>query len=612
MNSALQCLSHTKFLTGYFIDTEHDFEQDLNLDNVLGSGGKLAKAFSKVIRHLWFGTSSSFSPWEFKDAVSNFAQQFRGYEQHDSQELMSFVLDGLHEDLNRVKVKPYSEELKFEGTPTEGEVANAFWTQHLSRNQSIIVDNMYGQYRSQVTCPKCKKTSLKFDPFLMLSVDIPPPIKRFEVCFVPSDLTQKPVEYSFPLDGDANIAVLREKLLDSLSGQTSALLFTEVDYYKVEEVLKDSSPVPESMYKRKCMALEVPQRTETGVTMIVNMMKNDTSYGYTRMMGFAHPRVMSLSPDLTLKEVHFAIFQFVRCLLRLTEYSQADDDEETEKMEVDEAEAAPTEERGAEELYTKLYEATYESQWSYSRKEAIYKVRLMNYNNQWNSKKGAYENCPYCNTTHYTNCSLPFTSVLLRDFLLEHDPARTLQLEVCFPSDLLVPDFYPEVTVQPSTSPGGEPKSSSWSGISLYECLDFTCKEKSLTAENMWFCGECKEHVLGSKKMTIFRLPRVLTIHLKRFKQGEYLAQKNEKLVEFPITGLDMSRYVQSDLLQETRFDLFAVNEHSGSLGFGHYTAHAKDKDGWCVYNDSHVTEGGEESYLVSSSAYVLFYEAKR
>jgi len=41
--------------------------------------------------------------------LGKFAPQFAGYQQQDSQEFMSFLLDGLHEDLNRVQQKPYTE-----------------------------------------------------------------------------------------------------------------------------------------------------------------------------------------------------------------------------------------------------------------------------------------------------------------------------------------------------------------------------------------------------------------------------------------------------------------------------------------------------------------------
>ena len=43
-------------------------------------------------------------------AVSQLNAEFAGYRQQDSQELMITALDGLHEDLNRIRKKPYVEE----------------------------------------------------------------------------------------------------------------------------------------------------------------------------------------------------------------------------------------------------------------------------------------------------------------------------------------------------------------------------------------------------------------------------------------------------------------------------------------------------------------------
>ena len=55
------------------------------------------------------------------------------------QELLAFLLDGLHEDLNRVKQKPYIETKDSDGRPDE-EVADEYWRYHKARNDSIIVD----------------------------------------------------------------------------------------------------------------------------------------------------------------------------------------------------------------------------------------------------------------------------------------------------------------------------------------------------------------------------------------------------------------------------------------------------------------------------------------
>lgn len=49
------------------------------------------------------------------------------------------MLDGLHEDLNRVKHKPYIKSRDADDRPDE-EVADEYWANHIARNDSIIVD----------------------------------------------------------------------------------------------------------------------------------------------------------------------------------------------------------------------------------------------------------------------------------------------------------------------------------------------------------------------------------------------------------------------------------------------------------------------------------------
>lgn len=47
----------------------------------------------------------------------------------------------------------------------------------MRRNQSVIVDLMYGQFRSKLVCPECDKVSICFEPFLSYSLSIPAPIQ---------------------------------------------------------------------------------------------------------------------------------------------------------------------------------------------------------------------------------------------------------------------------------------------------------------------------------------------------------------------------------------------------------------------------------------------------
>jgi len=88
--------------------------------------------------------------------VSNINPIFSGYAQHDSQEFFSFLIDGLHEDLNRIIERPYVNSVDSNGRP-DNVVATESWLAYTKRNQSIITDLMVGQYKSKVTCPTCLK-----------------------------------------------------------------------------------------------------------------------------------------------------------------------------------------------------------------------------------------------------------------------------------------------------------------------------------------------------------------------------------------------------------------------------------------------------------------------
>lgn len=109
-------------------------------------------------------------------------------------------------------------------------------------------------------------------------------------------------------------------------------------------------------------------------------------------------------------------------------------------------------------------------------------------------------------------------------------------------------------------------------------------------------------------------------MHLKRFKytvfSSSYSASayrdKLNNLVEFPIAELDLTPYVKGPQPGPHVYELYAVSEHSGGLGGGHYTAVGRNfrNKKWYDFNDSSV-HGTDAKSAVSSRAYVLFYRRK-
>jgi ubiquitin carboxyl-terminal hydrolase 4/11/15 len=64
--------------------------------------GDMAKHYAYLMKRIWAGDAYVVSPSEFKWTIGKYAPQFSGYRQHDAQELLMFLLDLLHEDVNKV------------------------------------------------------------------------------------------------------------------------------------------------------------------------------------------------------------------------------------------------------------------------------------------------------------------------------------------------------------------------------------------------------------------------------------------------------------------------------------------------------------------------------
>ena len=144
--------------------------------------------------------------------------------------------------------------------------------------------------------------------------------------------------------------------------------------------------------------------------------------------------------------------------------------------------------------------------------------------------------------------------------------------------------------------------------MTLAKCLKKFCKEEQLAEGDEWYCSKCKKHVLAKKKMDLYYVPKILIICFKRFvKESSYRWEKNEDEVEFPINNLDLKDFVIGPDKDHSKYDLFAVSQHYGGTGGGHYTAVCKNDGKWFSYNDSCCSET-TESDCQSSAAYVLFY----
>ncbi|KAG8433125.1 hypothetical protein GDO86_017424 [Hymenochirus boettgeri] len=169
---------------------------------------------------------------------------------------------------------------------------------------------------------------------------------------------------------------------------------------------------------------------------------------------------------------------------------------------------------------------------------------------------------------------------------------------------------------------------------SLSQCFQLYTKEEQLAPGNAWRCPHCKQLQQGSIKLSLWTLPDVLILHLKRFRQDGDRRVKLQNMVRFPLTGLDMTPHVvkrsQSSWSlpshwspwrrpyglgrdpEDFIYDLYAVCNHHGTMQGGHYTAYCKNSvDGmWYCFDDSEVQHLPEDD-VCKQTAYILFYQRR-
>lgn len=154
---------------------------------------------------------------------------------------------------------------------------------------------------------------------------------------------------------------------------------------------------------------------------------------------------------------------------------------------------------------------------------------------------------------------------------------------------------------------------------SVTSCLRKFSAEEMLCERNKFHCDNCGGLQEAEKRMKIKRLPRILALHLKRFKYTEDL-QRLQKLFHRVVYPYHLRLFNTTDDAEDPDrlYELYAVVVHIGGGPYhGHYVAIIKTEDrGWLLFDDEMV-EPVDKNYVRNffgdrpglACAYVLFYQ---
>lgn len=599
MNSALQCMSNTPLLTEYFLEDRYIAE--LNTSNPLGMRGEIARSYADLVKVMWSGSYSSVMPKPFKTAVGRFAPQFSGFQQQDCQELMAFLLDGLHEDLNRVLHKPYIELKDNDGRPDEV-VAQEAWQNYLLRNNSVIVDIFHGLLKSTLVCPDCQKLSVTFDPFCYLS--LPLPLKKekpLEMVLVRADPLLSPVKLKLTvakLSSIQDLCCSLGRLFPDISADR--LVVTEVHSHRFLRVLASSDQV-DSLDRSDVFVYELSHSVQDNSMMYlpVYLREKSVQYASNSRSGppyhlFSYPFFVSVPTD----ECTYGLLyeHILKCLARYVTPPKPGEEEIflSEDAEGQNGELPNGGGGGQEELFTDADEempsSEVEPTGGKPRPVRLFALQCVNENGSLNLGSLVDNGQPL---------KLGPRTHLAADWLPK---AKQHYFDEAKADELLVHD---SVNQRGGAGGGGGGRRQ----LQLRECLELFTTTEKLGAEDPWFCPRCRVHKQATKKFDLWSLPRVLIIHLKRFSYNRFWRDKIDTHVEFPISDLCMDDYIINRNHERAVYDLIAVANHYGGMGGGHYTAYAKNKDTqqWYHFDDTTVSQATEDN-VVSKAAYVLFY----
>ena len=633
MNSSIACLSNCTELTTYFLSGK--YKQNINKRNKLGLGGKLAKAWHDLLEEYWNSGEHTGNPSHVKSVVAKKIKKFSGFNQQDSNEFMTEFLYLLSEDLNKTEKKSYKELKEKSPNESELECAKRFWEIHIRRNDSIITDLFSGLLKSEVVCSQCRYNNITFDPFNTLTLAIPPRRYMYDkknihrdiiIFYIPKYSIRESCEITIHVKKDTPFKDFPEEInkIKNFKYNLKKLIFIKVLGCQFKGIIDGN----ECKYDKNDFIFSFDdERIKGENTNIIPL------YMYNTKKISAFPRLLFLKENSNFGELKKKIYYFARkyFVSPFINSREQNDNKSFKGKEIYEVDKEIEKYRGKdndENEGKSKNQDEYEERKLWNLFEKEYN-KIFNQNPESKLQKKIedfFDDFPYRITIkkqfgdkeHIILFDGKNNLENLKEFNISKDEDSINSLienkDYCINLILKSRSKYSVESIDLNgcqTFKGENVGKKFEFNYTLDDLFEYFCSHEYLEKGNEWKCGNCNKKVNVTKKLSIYYVPRLMIICLNRFVSSGYGFSKNEENIDFPLENLNMGKYICGPDKDRYKYDLFAVSQHYGSTGGGHYTAVCKNYDGkWYNYDDSSVSISSSKS-VVSSAAYVLFYRRK-
>ncbi|VDP03405.1 unnamed protein product [Heligmosomoides polygyrus] len=588
-NAAIQCLARVSPLTEYLLN-----EASLNAlkkgDTNNNESFTTTLEYSKLLKEMWAAKKKNISPNSFNEAV-RFADQFDDGEQHDCQEFVSFLIERFHtcvariEHQNSVGDSDGSEETAEDSETasceqeecsdedvTDEEKAEHSWERYIRDNQSLVTSLFSGQLRSRLICRKCRSSSSVFEAFTSLSLPIGfENVELYQIIVVRRD-GSVPRRYGFRLPRECTVGTFKGLVAEASGVNRNTLTIqclSKRGYFMNPSNTEDDVALSSVPAGARLYALHLPEDTpEWRVAIHRKLQYNYEPYflgstGGFVVTQFGLPLIVPCPPNITGKELYEDVMSQMRRFMDVSSPS----------------------------ISSRAHDPSEDISFGYP-----FSLCLVDKTWEWCGQCAALRFCRGCAirpdstlANIQENCGIAVDWLPIALYL-KYNHSQELACE----DDESVAETW----------------SRHFAPSSLEHCLEkFSCPE---TLDALIHCDTCNEKTKRDKVMTIWRLPRYLIIHLKRFEflRSEGRMGKCKRVITFPLRQFDPAPFVDGNG-EKSKYECIAIANHYGQLSSGHFVAYARGNDEkWLLLNDCSVREVTEEE-VDRAGAYLLFFERK-
>ena len=654
INSIIQCLSNTPELMYYYISGL--YKKDIKIKEIKKKGyvpGKLSEEFSNLLCKMWIDDKKVVNPKEIKYAIADLNYEFNNNNQQDSSEFLIFLLNYLHEEINREQIKTgnlFYEPPKGE-TESDITASQRFWNLFRRKNNSIIIDLFYGQIKNTTRCLSCGNSVTSFEVFNILPIEIPT-LKKINILLVPSNNIKRTIKLTLFISSSAlfiDLGIYIKQYINSGFENFRILLVnyntTNAKFVKMSENIFNTAKKGTILVQEISNTLEEENNFEENDD-INEENKNENEEEFSAEIGDnfpfitsikyknfddlggiidtnfkSYPRVFTMGPFTKIRGLRIKIFGFLckyypipdsvtllikkynkeyKTLKEIINYYEKD------KIDIDEIEL--------NDIYYKQYNVIFNEKYQKNMNidENIKKDIEIYLNNfpfkcYLISSKSENNKLFFSNNNKENQDSFK-DNQKINDII---DLIRNkYKLTIYITKEEFIKPFN-EISVIESIKDNLDIKIPTLNDALIH----FSLHEK-LEKENEYFCSNCKRNVNAYHKSEIFYSPPYLIISIKRF-QRKYLSKTKIQLskinseFKYDINYINLEPYIKGPKDPQKIYNLYAVNQHSGSNEGGHYNSACKNFGKWYMFDD-HAVFPCDDDMICVPEGYILFYRKNK